>query len=80
MRNKSWIKDERWGSMGDIEQERNPICAPPPPTPSFGADGLFSLACAEQLEQYSCEEMDGWRGGLDSVHLKKLPFIRAFWH
>lgn len=49
---------------------------PPPPV-------LVQMGCLvwpEQLEQYSCEEMDGWRGGLDSVHLKKLPFIRAFWH
>lgn len=23
-------------------------------SPQFGSDGLFSLACTEQLEQYSC--------------------------
>lgn len=31
------------------------------PHPQFGPDGLFSLAFAEQLEQYSCYEMDGGR-------------------
>lgn len=36
------------------------------PHPQFGSDGLFSLACAEQLEQYSCLEMDGGRVRLSS--------------
>lgn len=48
----------------------------PAPRLQSGSDGLFSLACAEQLEQYSGLEMDGERVNLSSPEKN----IRTFRH
>lgn len=52
MRDKDWIKEER--DDGE-EEKKKPYLgggASRAPRPQFGSDGLFSLARAEQLEQY----------------------------